>query len=266
MRAMARILALLAALLLSLPAPSESFAAEWHDVTVQPKYGDPEIIRGELHMPSGDGPFPAVVMMHGCAGLTPLVAEGLEAHAAFLNENGFAALILDSFGPRDLDGGVVCESIEALTRARRSRTYDARGAHAFLSSLPGIAPANIFLMGQSNGAGTAVDVAFAKDAPYRAVVAFYPWCGSFPGTVLTAPLLVLAGSADDWTPPEACAGRVGLLSGAAYEIEVYEGAHHSFDLAIEPQSYKGHTVGGDPAATEAARSRMIGFFRDHMAE
>ena len=259
---MVRFFVVFAFLLLSAPAS----AAEWHDIVVQPKYGDPVTIRGELHMPDGDGPFPAVVMMHGCAGLTQIVGYGLEDHAAFLNERGFAALILDSFGPRGLEGGEVCDTIPALTRARYTRAYDAYGAHAFLAARADIDGANVFLMGQSNGGGVAVDQAFDEDTPYRAITAFYPWCGSFPGTVLTAPLLVLSGSADDWTPPAGCVGQIGLMTGAAYDVEIYDGAHHSFDLPMGIRTYKGHSVGGDKAATKAARVRMIAFFRDHMAE
>jgi len=33
------------------------------------KSGDPQIIRGKLTKPSGDGPFPAVVLLHGSAGI-----------------------------------------------------------------------------------------------------------------------------------------------------------------------------------------------------
>ena len=190
---MIRLLALLFTFCLAQPAS----AAEWHDIASPSKYGEPEIIRGELHLPTGDGPFPAVVLMHGCGGLSAAVKQGLDAHAAALNDAGFAAMILDSFGPRDLAGGKVCENVDQLVRQRHARRADAAGAHAFLQTLPEVDGGNIFLMGQSNGAGTAVLAAqpsFAKatglDVPFRAVAAFYPWCGSFDSIQLTTPLLV----------------------------------------------------------------------------
>ena len=247
-------------------------AAEWHDVLSPSKYGEPETIRGELHMPPDDGPFPAVVLMHGCGGLTGAVKEGLDAHAAALNEAGFAALILDSFGSRDLAGGQVCENVDQLVRQRHARRADAAGAHAFLAARADIDGTNIFLMGQSNGAGTTVlaaqpsfAAATGTDVQFRAIAAFYPWCGSFDSYRLTTPLLILAGSADDWTPPKSCLGRVGKMQGATYSVEVYDGATHSFDLPIERQTYAGQTVAGDPTAAHSARTRMIAFFRENMA-
>ena len=63
-----------------------------------------------LGKPEGEGPFPAVVLAHGCSGTernTPhqTVWRGLNQHAAFLNRNGFVTLILDSFGPRGITDG-----------------------------------------------------------------------------------------------------------------------------------------------------------------
>ncbi|MEQ8666780.1 MAG: dienelactone hydrolase family protein [Rhodospirillales bacterium] len=269
---MLRILTVLIALLIL----STAHAAEWHDVMSPSKFGEAEIIRGELHLPAkethGNGPFPAVVLMHGCGGLTPAVKQGLDAHADALNEAGFAALILDSFGPRNLAGGQVCENVDQLVRMRHSRRADAAGAHAFLAERSDIDGANIFLMGQSNGAGTAVLAAqpsFAQatgtDAAFRAVAAFYPWCGSFDSYRLTTPLLILSGSEDGWTPPASCAKRVGKMKGADYQVEVYDGATHSFDLPIERQEYAGQVVAGDAPAALAARARMIAFFRENMA-
>ena len=54
-------------------------------------------IGGELSFPPGRGPFPVIVFMHGCGGLTTLQQRTFEAHARFMAEAGFSALILDSF-------------------------------------------------------------------------------------------------------------------------------------------------------------------------
>jgi len=260
---------LAACVLVTTPA----FAAEWSDIVSPSKYGEPETIRGELHMPSGDGPFPAVVLMHGCGGLSPAVKQGLDGHADALNDAGYAALILDSFGPRGVGDGSVCNNVDTLIRYRHKRRADAAGAYQFLATHSDIDTANIFLMGQSNGAGTAVLAAqpsFASatgtDAKFRAIAAFYPWCGAFDSYTLTTPLLILTGSADDWTPPENCVKRVGKMTGAAFEVEIFDGATHSFDLPIERQTYAGHTVAGDPAATVSARARMIAFFTSHKSK
>ena len=53
-----------------------------------------------FHKPEGDGLFPTVVLMHGCSGLIREANISLLSYANFLNENGYSALILDSFGGR----------------------------------------------------------------------------------------------------------------------------------------------------------------------
>lgn len=74
-------------------------------------------LRGELLKPQGPGPFPAVVLMHGCGGWQPAVHYALEAHAEFLSEHGFAVLDLDSFGPRHDAANAMCASDARLRRA-----------------------------------------------------------------------------------------------------------------------------------------------------
>ncbi len=54
--------------------------------------------RMTLLKPEGDGPFPAIVMVHQCAGLNPAVmANAREAVA-----QNYVVLMIDSFGPRDV--------------------------------------------------------------------------------------------------------------------------------------------------------------------
>ena len=90
---------------------------------------------GSLAVPEGDGPFPAVVLMHGCSGLDPEVRKGNDVHVQHLVSEGFATLILDSFGPRRL-GDVVCNEGEEEMEAFRYRQRDAVSALRFLRSQP----------------------------------------------------------------------------------------------------------------------------------
>ena len=52
-------------------------------------------LRAELSRPAGDGPFPAVVLMHGCGGWQPAVRYTMNAYADFLVSKGFVVLDLD---------------------------------------------------------------------------------------------------------------------------------------------------------------------------
>ena len=229
-------------------------------------------LRADIAKPEGDGPFPAVVLMHGCGGWQPAVRHAMRAYAEYLVQHGFVVLDLDSFGPRNLGGGKVCESIKQQRDALTYRTSDAYDALKYLRSLNYVDSKNIFLMGQSNGGSVAINVA-KGDTPvksasigeegYRAVAAYYPWCGSFGGrkVELESPLMVFAGSADDWTPASECEGVQS--SKAPVEVKTYAGAAHSFDLNIIPQRYLGKMIGHNREAAEDSRQRMVDFFVEH---
>ncbi|MCV0424706.1 MAG: hypothetical protein K5905_04490 [Roseibium sp.] len=53
---------------------------------------------GHLSKPEGNGPHPALILLHGCGGIH-------QSHfdwAAHFNQQGFATLVVDSFRPRSL--------------------------------------------------------------------------------------------------------------------------------------------------------------------
>ena len=223
----------------------------------------------EVHKPLGAGPFPAVLLLHGCAGLTPAVLQGLRDHAAVLVDAGYLAAILDSFGRRGKAGGRVCQSLEELGYARHYRVQDVVRSRDILAAQPDVDARNFFLIGQSNGGSVALEVAAGAASPdgapgFRAVVAFYPWCGALDAVPeLLSPLLVLGAGQDDWVSPEGCRRRAEKARGAAMEVVIYEGARHSFDLPIERQVYEGHVVEGDEEATRDSRQRILEFFARH---
>jgi len=229
------------------------------------------ILHADLSKPEGDGPFPAVVLMHGCGGWQPAVRYTMNAYADFLVAKGFVVLNLDSFGPRNLGGGKVCEDVDRQVDALDYRTHDAQDALRYLQARAFVDPASVFLMGQSNGGSVAINVA-RGDGPhgnaggnggYRGVVAFYPWCGSFDRRPvrLAAPLLVLSGSEDDWTPARDCEGV--RSTGARLQFVVYPQAAHSFDLEMLPTRYLGKLVGKNQRAADDSRQRMLAFFIEH---
>lgn len=225
-------------------------------------------LRAELHRPPGTGPFPAVLLMHGCAGWQPAVLDALRGHAHFFRDSGFVVLNLDSFSPRGISGPAVCMQEAALRQARWYRTFDAFDALRYLRALAFVSANDVFLVGQSNGGTVALraaSVALPGGASgFKAVVAYYPWCGELdvPGVMLRSPLLVFAAGQDGWVSAAQCL-RV-RVTGAPLSVHVYPGALHSFDLDIPPQLYLGRWVGGNHAATDDSRLRMRDFFRRHL--
>ena len=225
------VLSLLAALLFCGPA----FAFEQLSI---PRPG------GELatlvFRPPGPGPFPAVVALHGCAGLGDasgpidrLYADWGERLAAA----GYVAVFPDSFGSRE--AGPQCRVRPREVRARIERVEDAEAARRWLEGQDWIRADRISLMGWSQG-GSAALFAVQPRAPtgkgsadFRTAVAFYPVCRRAVERAWSArvPTLVMIGKADDWTPAKDCESMVREARGrsARAEIVTYPGAFHAFD-------------------------------------
>jgi dienelactone hydrolase len=77
--------------------------AESVDFTITPENGKPIVLPGELEKPVGEGPFPAIVMLHGCAGPWPLRDEMWSRRMV---DWGYVVLRVDSFGPRGFPEGI----------------------------------------------------------------------------------------------------------------------------------------------------------------
>ena len=58
------------------------------------------MLEGELSKPGGDGPFPAVVLLHTCGGFNDWFKG---CWPEYLNSLGYVTLAVDSFGPRDFE-------------------------------------------------------------------------------------------------------------------------------------------------------------------
>ena len=101
-------------------------------------------LTGSLYRPSGDGPFPAVVVMHGCGGVAPNAI----AWAQWLRAEGYAALVLDSFVGRGLKR--ICG--DATVLPARVRAEDVFVAAASLRRLSFIDGDRIAAMGFSPAA------------------------------------------------------------------------------------------------------------------
>jgi dienelactone hydrolase len=227
-------------------------------------------LTGTLALPRAPSPAPAVVLMHGCSGISPTH----RAWARTLREWGYATLILDSFGARG-----VRSTCEAGGLTSEQRVEDAFAALQTLARHPGIDASRVGLIGFSHGGGTVLAAAApsiarryarADTPPYRVLIAFYPRCeGRYPGTPLPAPLRIHIGALDDWTPAAPCEVMVGALrrADADARISVYPDAHHGFDSTRQGPPIRlpnvrvygggrGATVGANPAAAERARETV----------
>jgi dienelactone hydrolase len=119
--------------------------------------------------PGGAAPYPAVVVLHGCGGISSHSA----AIADRLGGWGYVALAIDTLGPRGMDSG--CSSGTFVDQA-----FDADAALRYLSTLKVVDAKRVALFGQSmGGAATlyAIDRNLAGqyfDQRFRAAIAYYP--------------------------------------------------------------------------------------------
>jgi dienelactone hydrolase len=203
--------------------------------------------------------------------------------AEHFQARGHVALLVDSFGSRG-EREICTHKVRRIT-PERERSQDAYAALRWLATRSDVEAGRIHLMGWSNGATAVLEVLRpdaagrpADKAPaFRAAVAMYPGCARLATSAYapTAPLLIQSGSADDWTPAERCRVLARSKSGAAIEIDVYEGAHHGFDnpsgvVRTRPEVRNpssptgwGATVGGNPEARRKAIERVTAFIEAH---
>jgi dienelactone hydrolase len=248
--------------------------------------GVPRIVPATELRPAGKGPFPAVVLLHGCQGVTPTIREW----GAWFRERGYVALIVDSWAARGMEEGCTPGSADF---PNTERLDDAIGALRYLRTRPHVDRERIGAIGWSNGGvhsiavvnGPSLERAKRRgvDLPspgYRAAVAVYPGgCFSLVHERVIRPLLVLIGGKDDWTIPGPCVEMVEAMRGrgADAEIVVYPDAYHYFDVAGLEQTFLdnvenrnvpgdccGATVAYDAVADADARRRIAEFFGYHL--
>ena len=224
--------------------------------------GNPVKLSGKLTKPGGKGPFPAVVMLHGCSG----IKSREDVWAKRLKNWGYVALQVDSFTPRGYRN--LCG--HPRTVPPDTRAQDAHDAGSYLKGLPFVDGKRIALMGWSHGAWTTLHTISEnirienRGDPFRVAVAFYPYC-NIPMEDLSSPLLILIGNRDDWCPADKCSDMMPSRK-TAHEVilKIYPEAYHCFDWEGMDKIYKGHRLLYDPAASADAIIQVREFLAKYL--
>jgi dienelactone hydrolase len=212
-----------------------------------------------LYRPDGPGPFPAVVMLHGCGGVRRKDTRWAEA----FREQGYVALVVDSLSGRGMltwqDRRKICLGLDLWGSTRAG---DLLASLAHVRALPFVDAERIAVVGWSHGAWAALDF-LASASPemvrgLRGVIAFYPYCGlvsraRWRGFGVDVPVLMLLAEADSIVSTDDC---VRLAEGQAEQgrpvtTKIYREVGHVFDWR-------------ESAATLDARERVRAFLADRL--
>jgi dienelactone hydrolase len=243
---------------------------------------------GKLQLPgywfetSVTEPRPAVISLHGCGGLLDdkgRLSRNRFRVAEYLNVEKIHMLAVDSFTPRGERS--ICETPNRQRSIQHEdRRADVFAAMQWLASRPTVDKGRIAVVGYSNGGGAVLSLLDRTDKAVqgqtiqpKAAIAFYPPCTRYLqmwNYELSAPLLLMIGALDDWTPPQHCVDLHAKVKraqpGAEFELIVYPESHHGFDglgsLTIRtglPTRSGWATVGGNPEAREQSLRQMFDF-------
>ena len=213
-----------------------------------------------VYRPDGTGPFPAVVVLHGCLGVRSKDTRWAET----LRAQGYVALVVDSMTGRGLttldERRGVCQGMRLWGTTRAG---DVAASLAYLRTLPYVDATRLGVMGFSHGAWAALDfLAGASDDDVRglhAVVGFYPYCGvasraRWRAWRVDVPALLLLAAEDRMVSTSQCESLAerASSSGRSVLLTVYPDVGHSFDWRSSP-------------ATEDAHRKVAAFLGEHLA-
>lgn len=211
-------------------------------------------MRGYLVQPRGEGPFPAVLVIHENRGLNPYIEDVARRVAVA----GFLALAPDGLAPvggypgNDDDGRAMQAKLDQ-SKLRQDIVNSARylKAHALSNGKLGAVG---FCWGGAMVGQLAVSLGDALDAG----VPFYgPAPSPEDATKVKAPLLIQLASTDERVNPSWTAFEPELKKNKIdYTMHTYENTNHGFHNNSTPRY--------DEAAAKLAWERTIAFFKKHL--
>lgn len=235
----------------------------------------------DVRRPEGQGPFPTALLFSGCDG----PHDNLDRWATALNAAGWAAVIVDSHGPRGFDEAqiwrLVCTG-QLLGGAERAG--DIAVALQDVRGMDFVDPDRLALVGASHGGWAVLDLLAlvgVPDLPFnltawpaddvlagvQAVVLFYPYCGigsqvNRLGWAADIPALFLLVEGDTVADETACLGLIDRMQAAGRPIEtlIFTDVTHGFD---QEEKAPFSPLRFEPDATVRATEAMTDFLTRH---
>jgi dienelactone hydrolase len=260
MRVMVALCVIAAALFMSPHAKAETLAER--AAMLEPNF--------TIVKPDGPGPFPVVIMMHGCGGRRGF----LDTYAARVREAGAASVIVDSYAPRGISRHAAFATIcTGLTFRGRERAGDLFAVVNWTRAQSWADPERLIAAGWSHGGWTLLDglalrsgaemqsatglrdLAEEPLAGVRAAFFAYPYAGvaslagqrawrhDVDGIAIVCGRDFIVG-----TPRGPLERQRGL--GARLEVKMFTTATHAFD---EPEAHDPRVRYSAEASAEAER-------------
>ncbi len=236
---------------------------------------------GRVVLPEGKGPFPLVVQMHGCGGISTNQA----AWALIGQSAGCAVLILDSYAFRRIGYAQAAVSIcTGLRLHGRERAGDLFAALAWARAQPWADPQRLCAIGWSHGGWSILDALALRPAQYahatrlrdlppeplaglRGAFVLYPYLGRAALAARQSlhhhvPVEAIVCGRDLTVGSEIPLAALGRLrqAGAAIETHLFSQCTHDFDVAQSGILGMRH----DRAATRRAQALFKDFLHRHL--
>ena len=187
-------------------------------------------LEGQLALPAGPGPHPAVLVMHNAHGLGPHTRE----RTRMMAEAGYVALATDMYGDgryltESADIGASFAPLQAEPGKLRSRVlagFEALRAH------PKVDKNRVGAIGYCFGGQCVLELA-RSGADAKGVVSFHGLLTTAQPAKhgeVRAKVLVLAGAKDPWAPPQHIESLKTEMTeaGADWQLTVYGEGYHAF--------------------------------------
>ena len=233
---------------------SLSFAADGKPVSY--KSGD-ETVQAVLYTPAGNGPFPALIVIHEYWGLNDWVKE----QASKLADQGYEALAIDLYrGKVATTPDEAHELMRGLPEDRAKR--DLHAAFEFLQSQPNVKKDRIASIGWCMGGGFSLDMAL-QEPTLRADVINYGHLATDTDSLkkINASILGIFGGKDRGiTPADVKKFEQSLKQlGKKVDIVIYPDAGHAFENPNNKDGYR-------PDDAADAWKRTVKFLADTLGK
>jgi dienelactone hydrolase len=232
----------------------------------------------KVYMPEGKGPFPVVISIPGCSGVSlngPETDQGrpedegdrlFRRHyprmAVMLQEAGYMVLLIDY-----LTAEGVLNTCGWEIHPKRVGKY-IKEAISFVKTITKVDTSRINVIGWSHGGSGVLSWLTNLEGEPKGVqsaIAVYPNCRASGPWKSTLPILIILGEADDIALPNVCNDLIQSLPNQTnVQVKSYPEARHGFDLTEGPTLLSvgnGLTIGRNPKAGKDAWKEIIKFLK-----